>query len=987
MSQSPVSQSSSVSLSVLNTDTAFPTASVMLKTPITDAPTQESIIESKHYTNFYVRILYMIHKFCFIIAEILNFFRNAPQEAIIGIAVGGALIVILLAILILLCCCCVCSKLRKTKKKRKYDVHNAGYVLKIWLSLSHTHTHTHMYTHTLRLSISNPSASNSMFSNGTSPAHYQHHLDSSHEGLDQYDLYPTEAEPSQSQYNRYQQNTFRETAIDIGGPSQPHHSQMSVSTDIFREGPLPQLSPLSYSSQFVSGVGAGVVHQGLSVDNIDSRNHSASLGNIGGSPILRNRFPCSSPSLRVPTRMALSLQNEESKSAHGSRVSIQGSRTSFQGSRPSIVGSGSRSQIHGSSLSREFSSSLLSGHREEDDMFSLPLSGQTISPQHQNSLGSMELPTRDSPLGTFPIGTFPIATSHSIGHGKQDFASLTCIPNQLAMEDDLNDTPQRQELNSLESQAVRRRSLQGKDFGALTTLDVTEAEGDIEIRPPKVTETIQEEESIDKPRSKSMTEKNSNIKSSGTKKPRSRAMSRLEKLTSIDYLRASLRLKKKRVSFENNKSTTSSTSSKKEKDLVVANKGALDNHHDSPSSLTNGDSLASPDSTLAGAYGSPHHHSTPSHASDVFSPTDYHDDQFSDVWHPRNYTDHPYGFQQLSQPTFYGSHMMPQPPYQQHGYPQLSQQYYPPQMRQNYSLPPHTHFVPIASPFRRGSSDYSHNGGGHYRGSGTPDFSDITTPEHEHYSNKERTMPDHLLEGEHPESFHYYPGYPPPIHSPNGYDPSGRRVVSPDALTETSTASALTETSTASARYQAQSPNLFGEHGIIPPVHSHGGGSRRDSLMSDGYPQGLPNDRFNGVPTYPVDLLYSPRGGAAGGGEMENYGGEYPYEKRRHSDQYEQERQQFGHQHRNPGGFDYDRNVTPEQYLTSPKHYAVRSNRQSGERRTSAFSDSSVTSDKMDNNPTTSVTSKSKVSWSTEVIEYPRTPSDMDESDFDLNQL
>ena len=189
----------------------------------------------------------------------------------------------------------------------------------------------------------------------------------------------------------------------------------------------------------------------------------------------------------------------------------------------------------------------------------------------------------------------------------------------------------------------------------------------------------------------------------GAEKPRSKPMSRLEKLTSLDYLRSSIRrsLKKKRVSFlsrtpdstpKAKKKTPPRTLPEVEPDfepdpLTFSNQGAFDTEEPAISPRIHTPSPLSPDFEAVDEY--------PQRYADDFYHPDIHPDIYPETHplrHPypgrgggaagtrmRGYSDMPMFAPQLSQPTYYQS----APHYPQPSYPQLSQQYIP----QSYAQP------------------------------------------------------------------------------------------------------------------------------------------------------------------------------------------------------------------------------------------------------------------------------------------------------------
>ena len=702
--------------------------------------------------------------------------------------------------------------------------------------------------------------------------------------------------------------------------SQVQQSQMSAMTELFQEQSLPKLSPISYSSQLHLTGGAAYRH----------------MEPERGPDI---RFPNGSPSLRVPTRMALSLQNEESKS--GSKISLPSSRSSRQGSKASILGSrtsvqGSRSQIFHTAPSREDipqirPSFLLGGHREsqEDDSLSLQLS-RTASPL----LDESQVPTRDSP------NVPPLATSHALGHGKKDFASLTCIINHPAVEEEeltlqeelwRNESLKAENLppgSSVEFAVPKRKSL-GTSLGELTTLarhdEIPEFSSD---REEKLTVT----ESSPEPSEQKVEEEETGQKkpSPAIKKPRSRAMSKLEKLTSLDYIRASLRLKKKRVSFQKTpESTPKSTKKKKKKNEeseIFRNKAALMKTLTPPQSP----STTYPQQT----------HRYPSNPSrypptgDFFNPEEEFELQ-GEPYHPlppngrrqRAYTTElpsPQLYAQLSQ-SYYPQMTAYQPAPTM--YPQLSQPYYRPPLEAYYPQP-----YPAGQP-NPYSRRYSHEIPSGYPGMVGPNgYPNVTSPDHERY--RSATTPDRFME----------PGY--------------LRTHSPDRFTDTSTSS---------DRYRARSPDRFTESSYMSDRYN------MDSFIAGRYtPERYPQDMIMRMQERYVDPHQHP--GTASPSRFSDV---------RTPDTLVGS---FDDGYRGGGG-------RPDRFLDSMehgRHYSPRAqpldwvvdgfehHRDLSSKNARRFSDGS-TSDK--SAPSTS--SKSKVSWDSEIIEYPRPPSD--ESDIDLN--
>ena len=760
------------------------------------------------------------------------------------------------------------------------------------------------------LTISNPIAMVSRSKNLDEriPARYRSTI---HDSLD----YSTDVDIQDSDFNFLtNDHEYRESAIDdlemayiSHQPSQVAHTtqpsqmtQLSTATDIFRERSLPKLSPLSYSSQMLTAPPLSNHYHSLSVDETDTR---TALGSRRQS--LMALIPNPSPSLRVPTLMARSLKNEETKSAQGSKGSVQGSRTSIQGSRASILGSrgsvhtgtGSRSQIYSSNLSSREHSRLGLGVSEEDEV-SLPLSGRGISPAMKQS-SFEEVPTRDSPR--------PEIASHTVGFGRKDFASLTCIPNRYAVE-----------------------------------VDKFEEKQQLSTVPEKQTvEDVQENEET-------------------KKKPRSRAMSKLEKLTSLDYIRASLRLKKKRVSFVRTPELSKKDKQKNTKEKQDQEKKVKGQQQ--------------PPSTSTSRPGKELHHSRRHSASGraEFSPQHLHGEQSLSS---HNYPDHFY-YPQLSQPVYYGAagagaggtggvHPAAAAAifYQ---YPQLSQQYYA-QLSQGGPgpgpYPPHMMYHSMMDSYSRGFGDPTSPA--RYQQIVTPDLFDDDTPEPEFY--QERNL-DNVLQQRQEAN-----GFGDSLRSP---EHTGPRVTSPDRFTETS------ETSFYSMHPPHQSSTDAESHShedSLTSAHKH----FMEEFAMDGVEQysygGPPVDGHHYVPTYPGDML--------------NRTTLIPHEAYR--DVYSHGGETYN-THEQINGHYYS-------HYTSPTAYSAVSQSKVG-RRPSRSSYASSTSDHTHldsvheagsggegeatkNGDMNGSSQKNRVSWSAEVIEYQRTPSDLADSDFDFSQF
>ena len=723
---------------------------------------------------------------------------------------------LLLCVLCLLCCCCCCC--RRVGRHHKgssgdMDLSTAGSV--------HTHTHTHTCTLTpawdsllttvcvlpcfFRMSFENRGFGGS---NGVLATKYQPRT--SLLNLQHSQGYPSGHDEDLAAFH------YNETALDQamgfpeenGAASQMLPSQLSLAnTDLFNKGTLPELSPMAYS--LTANYPFPAEDQSLYL----------------------NTLPASTLSLRQTTMLGLSLKNEESKS-QGSRLSMQGSRLSMQGSRLSMQGSrqgsrpsihelrpsihGSRPSIHGSRPSingsrpsiyssrtsglhgsRGASGDLLLGgvagdlllrgvagdsllggvagdshyekeHSVEDDILDreqLSLSSDhRLSSPHLLSLsnaGSMEVPTRDSSPLPHPLPSS--SADHMLGYGK-DFASLTCIVNQTAISP--SPEPRGGEGEEEERVSPVHKLSPRRDLTALTSVSVRSG------GKAKQATILEEEERTP-----------SKVKENSPKKGRSKAMSRLEKLTSLDYIRQSFRIKKKKVSFQNVKTPENTPPSKKTSKKAPTPEQARAEQARAQQARAQQarEKQARAEQTRAqqaraeqaraeqarveaeGRAGGGVTLRRPSiQPSDmVFSPTEE-----SFLRAQQGYGETPFMgggalpmhaagghmgayAQQLSQqPSYY-----PQQPY----YPQLSQQYYP-RLSQSYPFPspyhhmapptsepyhhmapptsepyhhmapptsePYHHMAPPTSELPKGGRDHR------YQEVVTPDFSDITTPEH-----------------------------------------------------------------------------------------------------------------------------------------------------------------------------------------------------------------------------------------------------------------
>ena len=778
-----------------------------------------------------------------------------------------------------------------------------------------------------------------------------------------------------------QSGNVHERAIDDfddfqrhGESSQVRYSQMS-SQDHLRD----PLSSLSFSSQLRYGMEVG--------------HHSGEMG-------VSSQYLDGATPVNAPTPLGQRLQEEEKNSSHGSRPSIAGSRQSVTGSRASI--GGSRPSIQGSK-----SSFLNAGHYSQNDIRSAaPMSNQdrrlsmdetvlSLPPSipsfalhktgsTQSSVDESQVPTRGSPMGIAPL-----AMSHQLPYKKnKDFASLTCLPNPSdsdlylggpedfppmheplspSLKSDEFDTsgdafspsvPSHSEFSS----PLRRASTSGNKLELLTSVD-SDADQNVTSTTKLVPTTRTRSTSDASPIGRKRDEDDKKpLTSSSSKKPRSRAMSKLEKITSLDYIRASLRMKKrKKVSFDRSDNPSPADSQKRPQlDSLTLTNPATVNH----------DSGASPKrSPIAQATALPS--SKRDHPlEDSFSPSlDVHPE---DVFHrgmsagrPRAYSDmaHMQAYTHLSQPTYYPQSVAQ---FNQPGaYPHLSQQYYPaPQLSQgSYYHHPQAQFAPPSSSTPHASVDQY----GRRYSDGISPYSDVGVPSA--YQSRLPRQPD--PDARRPERERY------------------RDTASPDRLSEVSSATDSRlpnvhspDGSAVSDRYQTRSPDRytdtsersFGQLDLPDPyipMHGYDGYSPQH-----GYGLRAPDHRRD------LDTRYWAGGGGGGGSQtpdqfhdsLSHPAGMYP------ADYHHYQPQRVRTPERQLDGFPSSQGVEPG--YQPPYGPPPVAGQQNGSRRSSLQSDmsglpefsrrGSVLSDASGDTST----SKARVSWNTQVIEYPRTPSD-----------
>ena len=512
--------------------------------------------------------------------------------------------------------------------------------------------------------------------------------------------------------------------------SQPYYSTTAISDSAFVD-PLPSISPLSYPSQL-----RNYMHP-------EKQEHPTPLPahvSLSGSPGALRRFPGGSPSLHHRTPLGEQLKKQAEKS------STQGSRNSIQGSRASISAMGSRTSFSGSR------NSFLSGSNtmSRDEMRSSGFLRGSKSEEETSSLLSSGPLLRRTSLDVVPTRQSPIQPTTNQPSKRRECRSMTCIPNPLALKGEEGMMEGMEEGDAEDENDLRTDPL----VPVMTSTPVNQREEDFptkEVTQRRKGDESQKAESsrdlslLTSPRRRNLQQLTSLArhkeggetdgvadaapKSSGAvgggkgdeedltpkeEKPKSKPMSRLEKLTSLDYIRSSIRrsLKKKRVSFLTR--TPPETTPKAKKKTPPRNLPGVVEPDLEPDPLTFSNQGAfDPDEVRI---------HTPSPLSPEFegvdeSPQRYPDDFYNpDVYqetpvlhHPypglgagsrgRAYSDLPMFAPQLSQPAYYPSTMH----HPQHNYPQLSQQYmppsyYPPQPVGFVGSPTHRSLGPLHQP-------------------------------------------------------------------------------------------------------------------------------------------------------------------------------------------------------------------------------------------------------------------------------------------------
>lgn len=816
--------------------------------------------------------------------------------------------------------------------------------------------------------------------NGVLGTNYKYKGDNSLQELHHYDMIG-EADGGTYLFNESALDADMEFPVRDGGEaSQMMPSQLSLAnTEIFQKSTLPELSPMTYSL---------------------TANYP--LPSEDASGLYINTLPTSTLSLKQPTPFGLSLQNEESKSNQGSRLSMHGSRPSIHGSRPSIHGSrpsihGSRPSVHESRPSiyssrtssipaglgigsrptlhnSGTSESLLLGRFEKDDepstIFSNRLSSPNLLPSNSDT---MEVPTRDSsPLPHL------IASSHPLGHSKRDFASLTCIVNPNTSPP-ATPTPEPLEEKQDNSLLTRTRSPTHKkpkmDLTSLTSVPIPEEDENLKVKKEE---------------------------SPATKKGRSKTMSRLEKLTSLDYIRQSFRLKKKKVSFQNVKDPeTTPTPSKKT---------SLKKQTTPPVTTSNGKTSNGKNSHGGSAQPNPSpakespQRRISTTSSDLFSPTEDSYLRMQQQMAAQGYADHmmpmPHmaGYAQLSQPNFY---------YPQYPYPQLSQQYYP-QLSQGYPGPfasPYHHMH--ANPYMglRPGEAPTHRDlhTSRYHEVITPDFSDITSPDHERYRGGHTPSPENEGDSPYPQDASSPHHRETMVHSPHPSDMQGSeysydmRPHSPGSYDGDNAPQDRHREREVTSHHHPLPPSKQEIHPQVSPAHYAHYFNQDVSRYGIGYGRGVEQEGHYppqpGMRDSGAGFLDGQVSRRISGGSIPEREQGWPHtpEKRLSKSSIEASMPYYNHHHSisvdEPLHHHASPNHTSNHHHTSPNHrhsthsntstaerrHSTYSDTSTSERRHSTYSDTSMSESQFRAEPNSNNTKKHHVSWSSDVREHPAT--------------
>ena len=739
----------------------------------------------------------------------------------------------------------------------------------------------------------------------------------------------------------YDTDAFYNSDFTYQTASQPYHTMMGTSSDAFLD-PLPSISPLSYPSQLRNYL-----------TSPEKREHPSSPTpriSLSESPSRMRRYPGSSPSLTRPTPLGQQLQKQ------AERNSTQGSRTSIQGSRASISAMGSRTSF--SESRNSFLSNTTS--RDETRSSGFLASTKTMSEGETGSQTSYRPLMRQTSLDMVPTRESPVQLppAQQLAGNRREYKSLTCISNPVALRAE-GETEAREEGDGVDENDLRKDPLvpilTSTPVGQAVDDDVPTKEAKQHRKKVEGSWKAGESLSFASPRKKTLQQLTSltlpesderegsentgeqgaegggdkeNLKNDkGPGKP----MSRLEKLTSLNYIRSSIRrsLKKKRVSFltrtpdstpKAKKKTPPRTLPMAEPDLdpdplTFSNQAALDAEGPMLSPRIHTPSPLSPE--FEGVDDYPQRYTDNFYNPDIYPETHTLRNPYPGVGggggsRMRSYSDIPMFAPQLSQPTYYPSTMH----YPQPSYPQLSQQYVPPSygpplqplvgspshrgfgplsvqptfQQPVVGSPPHHNLGPLSQPL---VGSPTHHGGGPFS---IPPQPLVGSPPH--HNPGPFSLPPQPLVGSPPHrtlgplsmypSLH--PGLPPEPHGRRytdssvgtrgrgrgGNDPRdsrrSNRALSPDTYTDTA--------SNVSSRYdRGISPDRFTETSYTSEVPTPSPDILYSALLHsarDGYLD--PPLRYRGIPTSPEESPYSPQFYSnQGGTHSYGGGGEKPY--------------------------------------------------------------------------------------------------------------
>lgn len=414
-------------------------------------------------------------------------------------------------------------------------------------------------------------------------------------------LYPDSEDQKRTQLNIIELQSF--TPLEKNPQdclvSLPLSTSSQIGEDVFTESSLPHLSPISYSSQLMSEFTKLYESPMAEKPQLPLPLHGprgASQPSLSTSYLAK--FPDASTSLAEPTRMALSLgmsmeelpsrlSSKSTTPPHSTHTSTELKQQNSTGKMPLLGVEGKTSSSpEGKSSSSPDANGKMPSTEEEGKQSSLK--GEDVSKMRPTSPapsrdpvpieGEEMVPTPGSPRTERPPNV--PATQQAVPKVRS-LSGLTVIPNLSAdgMSDKEQSTPTRDNIVSPfpttstpipaskeqappPATAAATKKVTGKKLNleALTSVKLPSAPQSVVqqgkersvsfAEPSKDTTRVARKSTISN--SSHDSKLSDSLTSQGSKsedKPKTRRLSQLEKLTSLDYIRASLRARRKKVSF------------------------------------------------------------------------------------------------------------------------------------------------------------------------------------------------------------------------------------------------------------------------------------------------------------------------------------------------------------------------------------------------------------------------------------------------------